>query len=198
MLAGKEGADLEGIRKAGARHRQRRPIAELTVDMDAKVNGQLRDLGEPKMIVEEAMGLRLYTGPLFVKYNAVLRGLNSKVAFLQKALVGYCCDAATAEQFANGTITYADAKIKLNRFTTTLHVINSGIVKTSKLTYAGKVYRGVSGLEMPPEFWRCRPTRTACAAASRAPSCQPRPTKRWQCSTRRAVAAASSSRSSRA
>ena len=152
-LAGKEGADLEGIRKAGAQHRQPRPIAELTADMDAKVNGQLHDLGEPEMIVEEAMGLRLYTGPLFVKYNAVLRGLNSKVAFLQKALVGYCCDAATAEQFANGTIRYADAKIKLNLFTTTLHVINSGIVKTSKLTYAGKVYRGVSGLALPPEFW---------------------------------------------
>ena len=73
--------------------------------MDNKVNSQLRELDEPKMIIEEAIGLRLYTGPLFVKYNAVLRGFNSKVPFMQKALVGYCCDEEAAEQLASTTST---------------------------------------------------------------------------------------------
>ena len=45
--------------------------------MEAQVNGKLRALGEPEMTLEEAMGLRLYTGPLFVKYNSVLRGLDT-------------------------------------------------------------------------------------------------------------------------
>ena len=153
-LAGEEGADLDGIRKAGAHHRQPRPLAELTAAMDAKVNSQLRELREPEMIDEEALGLRLYTGPLFVKYNSVLRGLNSNVLFLQKALVDYCCDAEAVLQFNAGTSTYEQVKAKANLYTTTLHVINSGIVKTSKLTIAGKVYRGVSGLALPAEFWK--------------------------------------------
>eukprot|EP00966_Prymnesium_polylepis_P250740 5798002-Prymnesium_polylepis.1 len=37
-------------------------------------------------------------------------------------------------------------------FVTTIHSINSGIVKLSKLTKATTVYRGVSGL-LPNEFW---------------------------------------------
>ena len=73
--------------------------------------------------------------------------------FLQNQLVGYCCDDASVKQFADGAITYAQAKGRMNLYTTTLHVINSGIVKTSKLTFAGKVYRGVSGMALPKEFW---------------------------------------------
>ena len=72
---------------------------------------------------------------------------------MQNQLVGYCCDEASVKQFADGTITYAQAKGHMNLYTTTLHVINSGIVKTSKLTYAGKVYRGVSDMELPETFW---------------------------------------------
>ena len=83
----------------------------------------------------------------------MLRGLNSSVPSLQKQLIGYCCDNESAKQFADGAITFAQAKGRLNLYTTTLHVINSGIVKTSKLTYAGKVYRGVSGMELPDTFW---------------------------------------------
>ena len=120
--------------------------------MEAQVNGKLRALGEPEMTLAEAMGLRLYTGPLFVKYNSVLRGLNSEVGFLQKQLVGLCCAAGVSEQL--GKISFVQAKDKVNRYTTTLHVINSGIVKTSKLTFASKVYRGVSGMALPDAFWQ--------------------------------------------
>ena len=72
---------------------------------------------------------------------------------MQNQLVGYCCDDASVKQFADGAITYAQAKGRMNLYTTTLHVINSGIVKTSKLTFAGKVYRGVSDMELPDTFW---------------------------------------------
>ena len=36
---------------------------------------------------------------------------------------------------------------------TTIHVINSIIVKSSKLTLAAKVYRGVAGGKLPDAFW---------------------------------------------
>ena len=36
---------------------------------------------------------------------------------------------------------------------TTCHVINSVIVKCSKLTQAAKVFRGVAGGVLPNEFW---------------------------------------------
>ena len=39
-----------------------------------------------------------------------------------------------------------------NKYTTTVHVINSGIVKLGKLTPAMRVYRGVSGGALPSEF----------------------------------------------
>ena len=122
--------------------------------MEVQANCKLRELGEPEMTIEEAIGLRLYTGPLFVKYNSVLRGLNSEVGFLQKQLVGLCCGAEVSEQLAASEISFAQAKGKVNRYTTTLHVINSGIVKTSKLTFAGKVYRGVAGMALPDAFWQ--------------------------------------------
>lgn len=41
-----------------------------------------------------------------------------------------------------------------NRYTTTLHCINSSIVKMGKIAQAKKVYRGVSGGVLPPEFWQ--------------------------------------------
>ena len=61
----------------------------------------------------------------FVKYNDLLRGFGP-------ALEG----------------------CRGNRYVTTTHVINSAIVKVSKLTTATKVYRGVAGGVLPESFWR--------------------------------------------
>merc|ERR1740130_1242046 len=138
----------------GAQPRQPRPLVELEVLMEAQANGRLRALGEPEVTIAEVIGLRLYTGPLFVKYNSVLRGLNSEVDSLQKQLVSLCCAAEVSEQLANKTISFAQARGKVNLYTMTLHVINSGIIKTSKLTFAGKVSRGVSGMALPDAFWQ--------------------------------------------
>ena len=64
---------------------------------------------------------------MYLKYNAVLRGL----------LFEYMRD--TFESLCKG-----------NRYTTTLHAMNSTVVKLSKLTTAEKkVYRGVSGGRLP-------------------------------------------------
>ena len=62
----------------------------------------------------------------FVKYNDLLRG------FPQSTVYG----------------------CKGNKYVTTTHVINSVIVKSSKLTRARKVYRGVAGGVLPESFWR--------------------------------------------
>ena len=40
-----------------------------------------------------------------------------------------------------------------NSYVTTLHVINSAIVKLGRLTRASTVYRGVAGMSLPDEFW---------------------------------------------
>ena len=66
---------------------------------------------------------------MFMKYNAVLRGLQ--LAFARPDFEGLC---------------------RGNHYTTTLHAINSVIVKLSKLTIATKVYRGVSGGRLPASF----------------------------------------------
>mgnify|MGYP004105517425 FL=1 len=92
----------------------------------------------------------------------MLRGIKSEVPILKNSMIEHCCHtdvavaymggAKTWEQ-AKGTLSYFEAFKSCNTYTTTLHVINSGIVKTSKLTYAGKVYRGMSGMALPEEFW---------------------------------------------
>ena len=79
---------------------------------------------------EEFVGARLYTGPMFVKYNACLRGVG--VRSMEPRWRELC---------------------QTNTYTTTLHVINSAVVKLGKLQPAEKVYRGVSGGVLPEQFW---------------------------------------------
>ena len=40
-----------------------------------------------------------------------------------------------------------------NMYTTTIHAINSCVIKLSKLTKAGKVWRGIKDATLPKEFW---------------------------------------------
>ena len=85
---------------------------------------------------------------MFVKYNALLRGLQSNSDFLKNMMVQLCCPKDIAEQYqgtakifepANGSISFEQAKSSLNLYTTTLHGINSAIIKLGKLTKATKV-----------------------------------------------------------
>lgn len=40
-----------------------------------------------------------------------------------------------------------------NSYTTTIHAINSCVLKLSKLTKAGKVWRGIKDAKLPKSFW---------------------------------------------
>ena len=76
----------------------------------------------------EVTGLRLYTGPLFVLYNAVLRG------------------------FPPGDV----ESLKGNRYETSIFVVASGITKLSKVTGIPedrRLYRGLGGMILPRQFW---------------------------------------------
>ena len=52
-----------------------------------RLNERLAQLKEAELCEEEQHGARLYTGPLFIKYNAVLRGISGKVPFLTQVLL---------------------------------------------------------------------------------------------------------------
>ena len=121
-----------------SRCRQRRPVAELEKEVVSR-NEQLIKAGQPEVIKAELIAANLYTGPMFQKYNAVLRGLQSDDDYLRSAMVKLCCPAETFVQYAAKTLDYAQALGKLNKYTTTLHGINSAIIKLGKLTKATKV-----------------------------------------------------------
>lgn len=111
--------------------RRERPLAELE-SFSHHVNAQLQQHGVAPLRVEELLGARLYTGPLFVKYNAALRGTA-------KASPAFAADAF-------------ETLCKGNRYPTTIHLINSAIIKLSSLTKATKVYRGMGGRALPACF----------------------------------------------
>merc|ERR1719174_3356124 len=89
-------------------------------------NAELARQGHASVGREEFEGARLYTGPMYLKYNAVLRGLQFDFA------------RPVFEELCQG-----------NLYTTTIHAINSCVIKLSKLTKAEKVYRGGSGGLLP-------------------------------------------------
>ena len=78
---------------------------------------ELPQVKKASLLLAEVAGVRLYTGPMYVLYNNVLR-TRSK-----------------------GT------------YVTSLHAINSAIIKLSRHTPASTVYRGVAGGVLPDEFW---------------------------------------------
>eukprot|EP01042_Synura_sphagnicola_P000576 gene576-622_t len=83
----------------------------------------------------ELVALRLFTGPMFMKYNCVLRGYPQEIA----------------------------RNLKGNRYITTIHTIASGIVKLSRvaeLPENRKVYRGLGGMILPEKFWK--PDKYGC------------------------------------
>ena len=95
-------------------------------DLDRLVEEQLQRWKSVQMKKEEVIALRLYTGPMYQKYNGLLRQ-----------------GGKDAHNVATG-------------FTTTLHAINSGLLKLQKVTVAPgnhKLYRGLSGRSLPKEFW---------------------------------------------
>jgi hypothetical protein len=106
-----------------ARRRKPLPIAEIEILRLLK-NKELVEMGQQMLLFEELVSARLYTGLMFQKYNGCLRGFGP----------GF-------------------AGCKGNGYVTTIHTLNSMLVKASKLTRVGRVYRGVSGGVLLDAFW---------------------------------------------
>ena len=66
---------------------------------------------------------------MFVKYNGVLRGLQSESAFLRNQMLQLCGATGIADDYQRGKISFEQAKASLNKYTTTLHGINSAVIK---------------------------------------------------------------------
>ena len=93
-----------------------------------------REVTRAGLLDSEVIALRLYTGPMFVLYNAVLRG------FPENDLRGLWDSKAGRD----------------NRYETTIVAIASGITKLSKITEVPsdrRLYRGLGGLVLPKQFW---------------------------------------------
>ena len=146
------GVELEAKLPDRSRCRQVEAL-ERVLERCHAYNERLAQLDEPLLIEDEVIAARLYTGPLFVKYNAVLRGLHSENTFLRQQMVSLCCAPGVAASFSGGTLPWDSARAQSNKYVTTLHAINSCIVKAGKLTVCTKIYRGMSGMALPSQFW---------------------------------------------
>ena len=90
--------------------------------------------------MEEVVAGNLYTGPMYLKYNTVLRSFSGD-AFMVQQCVKYKLgtSAAEEERFSLAPTKYA----------TTIYAINSLIVKGSKLTVVTPVFRGIAAMRLP-------------------------------------------------
>ena len=83
------------------------------------------------MVLDECIAGRLYTGPMYEKYNAALRQASGAPILVER-FKKQCHD---------------------NLYSTTIHAINSCVIKLSKLTQAVKVWRGFKGATLPRQFF---------------------------------------------
>jgi hypothetical protein len=117
----------------------------------------------------EVIALRLYTGPMFLWYNKLLRGRKKfgeeayeapydnykkewreeRRAEWEEEHAGERMDEATRLSFDR----YKAEGYPHFPFRTTLHVLNSAITKLSRTQTAERVYRGTRGGVLPPQFW---------------------------------------------
>ena len=146
----REGANtLDGKAKARS---PRSPVSYLGVGKEMSVtNTKLKELSADPLGVCELIAARLYTGPLFVKYNVVLRGL--RLEFARDDFLRLCADPQTYSRFQSNDLSFQEAADgHANTYSTTLLSINSAILKLSKLTKAYPVYRGVADRMLPKSF----------------------------------------------
>ena len=122
----------EGLERRKLRNERELDTFDVAI---SDVNNRLRLHAQRPLRKEEFIASRLYTGPMFQKYNAVLR-----------ANVG---DAEKTPQWMKDNY---QQLCKGNRYTTTIWVLNSAIVKLKVLTPAACVYRGLKGLALPYAF----------------------------------------------
>jgi hypothetical protein len=118
------------VQAGGAAPRQPCPLSDFEAER-RRLAERLRAVagieGRPSHV--DVLCGRLYTGPLFVKYNAVLRGASADAPpYLRRRVHELCLG---------------------NQYTTTLHALNSMLLVLSHLTAVRRVYRVVSGAALP-------------------------------------------------
>ena len=121
--------------------RRPRPLREF----DAKVkdvNARLAEAHSPPLRRDELIAARLLTSPMRAKYNATLRALASNTAEARATHADLCAPGGLAD----GT--------SPNCYPVTLLLINSALLKLSKLAKPAMVYRSVPGGVLPQHFWR--------------------------------------------
>jgi hypothetical protein len=88
------------------------------------------------LMLEEIIALRLYTGPMFELYNTALRAWGNADARGIVPPYGLVCPGMDVR----------------GSFVTTLHVLNSGVLKLATVQPALTVYRGISAMKLPDSF----------------------------------------------
>ena len=130
--------------------RIRKPLRDYWTLVEEK-NALLAEHKNPTMILEDLVAAQLYTCPMYLKYNSVLRFFSGD-AFLQDQCVKYKLGVWEADE--DGLWQNFSWKLAPTKYATTIHAINSCIVKLSALTVAETVYRGVAGMRMPQSFFK--------------------------------------------
>ena len=127
---GKAYPERTSLRISPSRCRKPLSVEEVWTQIASR-NAALREAGHNELIKEEVVAGRLYSGPMYEKYNAVLRA-ESRNAFLVER-----CETLTQG----------------NRYATSIHAVTSCVLKLSKVTAACKVYRGIKEAALPEEFF---------------------------------------------
>jgi hypothetical protein len=127
------------------RARQPRTLQAVLQEMRVlQIGSQLKAAGVEPLVDAECIGGRLYTGPLHVKYCAVLKGLA-------RVNVSKPSDAARRQD--EEQLAFFENLCAGNTYATTIHALNSCLIKLAKLGNAQRVYRGVSSAIIPDWLW---------------------------------------------
>ena len=101
---------------------------------------------------------------MYLKYNNVLRSFSGDTFLMSQAVYYKLAEWMDGKQ----TIEWSLAPTK---YATTIHAINSAIVKLAPLTVAAPVFRGIAGMRLPDTFFERDSmglmTGTECARAHR-------------------------------
>jgi serine/threonine-protein phosphatase 6 regulatory ankyrin repeat subunit B len=153
----------ETLRIAESPDKKRTPMSQSELDTALRrVNERLRKLGEAELIIPEGYGARLYTGPMCAAPPPPppLTPPSLPTLTAHRTRTGMCRSQTPLPHGQVRQIQRHAARVRRllrwmqgHRYVTTIHAINSAIVKASKLTKVERVYRGIKGGALPTAFW---------------------------------------------
>ena len=97
----------------------------------AAVDERLAAVATAPITDGELLTARMYTGPMYEKYCAVLRGVAGRVPALTRQFETLC---------------------QGNTYRGTIQTINGALIKLARISTISKLYRGVSGFGLPQAF----------------------------------------------